>query len=169
MIQNVPHNTTDCFQSRRPGKSAANRLSLLRPAPNLGEPRQQNHGAPQERDSRSTFGLMRDLLPVMDNLERAILAGRYSGDFDELISAVELVRDQFFATLTNHGLRKLSGSPSLFDSNQHRASGDEENHEQLHGSVVDVVEQGYRLRGDVLRPSKVIVSRNDSNQSGEDQ
>ncbi|EMI42956.1 nucleotide exchange factor GrpE [Rhodopirellula sp. SWK7] len=117
---------------------------------------------PIDDETLSAFELMKDLLPVMDNLERAILTGQHSGDFDEFMEAVEVVRNQFFDTLTNHGLQEVSGSWSPFNSTQHVAVGHEDDDGHPHGSVMDVVEQGYRLRDRVLRPSKVIVSRNRS-------
>ncbi|MFG0288761.1 MAG: nucleotide exchange factor GrpE [Rhodopirellula sp. JB044] len=111
--------------------------------------------------------VVRDLLPVIDNLDRAILTGRHSGDFDEFMSSIEVVRNQLFDTLTQHGLREIPGTWCPFDTCHHVAVGQEDDDGHPHGSVVDVVEQGYRFGERVLRPSKVIVSRNDSSNPGE--
>ncbi|EMI53292.1 nucleotide exchange factor GrpE [Rhodopirellula sallentina] len=111
--------------------------------------------------------VVRDLLPVIDNLDRAILTGRHSGDFDEFMSSIEVVRNQLFDTLTQHGLQEIPGTWCPFDTCHHVAVGQEDDDGHPHGSVVDVVEQGYRFGERVLRPSKVIVSRNDSSNPGE--
>ncbi|QDT03790.1 heat shock protein GrpE [Rubripirellula lacrimiformis] len=186
MNENVHHTTTHPFHDAFHRSSTENTVGASCPDWDLGQhgqrdrcsthercsPHQrcasENPSGPDGSESRSTFKLMRDLLPVMDNLERAILAGRYSGDFDELMEAVELVRNQFFDTLTSHGLKKLAGSPGPFNAAQHRVVGQQENDEHPDGSVVGVVQQGYRLRDSILRPSKVVVARNQCTELGEE-
>ncbi|GAA5508654.1 nucleotide exchange factor GrpE [Novipirellula caenicola] len=146
---------------------AASEDQLARTTAEFHDYRHRSRNELNEEKKYSGIHLMHDLLPVLDNLDRAILSGQHSGDFDALMESVELVRDQFYDALSKHGLREVSGSWSPFDPKQHRVIGQKDSDKHPDGSVLEVVEQGYRLHDRVIRPSKVIVSRSDSPTQGE--
>ncbi|MCM2373685.1 nucleotide exchange factor GrpE [Aporhodopirellula aestuarii] len=125
------------------------------------------HPEAAHQKTYSGIDLMRDLLPVLDNLERTILAAEHSGDFDEFLEGVSLVRDQFFNTLTDHGLQEVPGAWCPYNASHHETVGEKECNGHPDGSVMEVLELGYRMHDRLIRPSKVIVSRNLSNNSGE--
>tara|TARA_R110002073_G_scaffold154287_7_gene309368 strand:+ start:2527 stop:3201 length:675 start_codon:yes stop_codon:yes gene_type:complete len=148
---------------------AASEDQLARTTTDFDDYRTRSRHELDEQRKYSGIHLMRDLLPVLDNLERAILTGRHSGDFDGLMEAVELVRDQFCDTLSSHGMREVPGSWSPFNPKQHHVIGQKDSDNHPEGSVVEVIQQGYQLHDRVIRPSKVIVSRNDSPSPGENE
>ncbi len=124
----------------------------------------------RERDDSVAFerrysgsDLMRDLLPVGDNLERLCLTGRHSGDLDAVLEGLDIIRDQFFDVMQQHGLREITGVCNPFNPSEHEEVGSRQSQEYPDGSVVEVVRPGYRLHDRVLRPSQVVVSR-DSNE-----
>ncbi|EMI22124.1 GrpE nucleotide exchange factor [Rhodopirellula maiorica SM1] len=148
---------------------AASEDQLARTTAEFQDYRHRSRNELDEERKYSGIHLMHDLIPVLDNLDRAILSGQHSGDFDALIESVELVRDQLYDALSKHGLREVSGAWSPFDPKQHRVFGQKDSDKHPDGSVLEVVEQGYRLHDRVIRPSKVIVSRSDSPTQGENQ
>jgi len=103
---------------------------------------------------RAKSGLIRELLPVVDNLERA-LASAEEGE-QHLAEGVRLVHSELIAVLERNGIEQFDPSGDKFDPTEHealsvRAEGDA-------GVVVEVVEKGYRSNGTVLRPARVVVS-----------
>jgi molecular chaperone GrpE len=112
---------------------------------------------------RAKSGLVRELLPVVDNLERALdsaTADRPSdGDRPEehLADGVRLVHSELVAVLARNGVERFDPKGEKFDPELHEALSmrAEEGAEQ--GTVLDVVEKGYRLNGSVLRPARVVV------------
>lgn len=103
---------------------------------------------------RARSGLVRELLPVVDNLERA-LASAEDGE-QHLAEGVRLVHSELIAVLERNGIQQFDPAGEKFDPAEHealsvRADGDA-------GMVLDVVEKGYRSNGTVLRPARVVVS-----------
>lgn len=103
---------------------------------------------------RAKAGLVRDLLPVIDNLERALAsAGK---DEQHLADGVKMVHGQLVALLEREGIQGFSPEGEAFDPEFHEALSTREGEEP--GVVLDVVEKGYKLNGTVLRPARVVVS-----------
>ena len=103
---------------------------------------------------RAKSGLIRELLPIVDNLERA-LASAEEGE-QHLAQGVRLVHSELIAVLERNGIEQFDPSGAKFDPAEHealsvRAEGDA-------GVVVEVVEKGYRSNGTILRPARVVVS-----------
>src|SRR5688500_5799653 len=103
---------------------------------------------------RAKSGLIRELLPVVDNLERA-LASAEEGE-QHLAEGVRLVHSELIAVLERNGIEQFDPSGDKFDPTEHealsvRAEGDA-------GLVLDGVEKRYRSNGTVLRPARVVVS-----------
>ncbi len=103
---------------------------------------------------RST--LVRELLPVLDNLERA-LASAEEGE-QHLAEGVKLVHSELLAVLHRNGVEQFDPSGERFDPTFHEALSTREDDDADPGVVLDVIEKGYRVNGTVLRPARVVVS-----------
>jgi molecular chaperone GrpE len=103
---------------------------------------------------RARSGLVRELLPIVDNLERAI-ASAEEGE-QHLAEGVRLVHSELIAVLERNGVQQFDPAGDRFDPAEHEALSVREGEEP--GVVLDVVEKGYRANGTVLRPARVVVS-----------
>ena len=105
---------------------------------------------------RAKGSLVRELLPVLDNLERA-LASAQEGE-QHLAEGVKLVHSELLAVLERNGVEQFDPSGERFDPTFHEALSTREEESTDSGVVLDVVEKGYRVNGTVLRPARVVVS-----------
>jgi molecular chaperone GrpE len=105
---------------------------------------------------RAKGGLVRELLPVVDNLERA-LASAGEGE-DHLAEGVRLVHSELVAVLERNGVEQFDPTGEQFDPVFHEALSTRSEEGTGSGLVLDTVEKGYRLNGTVLRPARVVVS-----------
>ncbi len=105
---------------------------------------------------RAKSGLVRELLPIVDNLERA-LASAEDGE-QHLAEGVRMVHAQLVAALEREGIQAFDPAGEQFDPECHEALSMRSENGCEQGVVLDVVEKGYRLNGAVLRPARVVVS-----------
>jgi molecular chaperone GrpE len=105
---------------------------------------------------RARSGLVGELLPVVDNLERALQSAR--DEEEHLADGVKLVHAELVSVLARNGVEQFDPEGEKFDPTFHEAVSTREDEEAGAGVVVDVVEKGYRLNGTVLRPARVVVS-----------
>ncbi len=105
------------------------------------------------------MGLARDILPVLDNLRRALDAAGQSHSLDQLIEGVELVARQIQDALAKHQVVAINAVDKPFDSEQHEAVQQIPSADHPPMTVVQELEQGYTLHDRLVRPSKVIVSK----------
>jgi len=103
---------------------------------------------------RARSGLVRELLPIVDNLERA-LASAEEGE-QHLAQGVRLVHSELIAVLERNGVEQFDPAGEKFDPAEHEALSVREDGDA--GIVLDVVEKGYRSNGTILRPARVVVS-----------
>jgi molecular chaperone GrpE len=103
---------------------------------------------------RAKSGLVRELLPIVDNLERA-LASAEEGE-QHLAEGVRLVHAELIAVLERNGIQQFDPAGDKFDPSEHEALSVRNDGEP--GVVLEVVERGYRANGTVLRPARVVVS-----------
>lgn len=96
------------------------------------------------------------LLPVLDDLERALDAAEHHEEA-KVIEGVRLTRDSLLATLKSEGLQEI-GAEGHFDPHVHEALLAQPGEGADSGSVLQVVQKGYRLGDTVLRPARVIVA-----------
>lgn len=114
----------------------------------------------RERDQERRYWyapLALDLLPVLDNLERALAAAKQVNESGPLVQGVQMVLSQFLDLLKRYGVTPIEAEGKAFDPNRHEAVMQQPadvppNH------VVQVLERGFMLHDRVLRPAKVIVS-----------
>jgi molecular chaperone GrpE len=111
----------------------------------------------EEQRKRASAEVLRQVLDIADNLERALQV--QPEDAEGLQKGVELIHQQLQAFLGRCGIERMEVKGTPFDPNRHDAVllVDSEEVESQH--VVDVVQSGYTLHGEVLRPARVAVSR----------
>jgi len=112
----------------------------------------------EELRLRAAETVVESLLPVMDNMSRALEAGARHEE-GQLLAGLELVSGQLRGTLEGHGLEEIAVEPGvLFDPTVHEAIMAQPSPEHPEGTVTQVLELGYLLHGRLLRPAKVIVA-----------
>ena len=105
---------------------------------------------------RATERLVKELLPVLDDLERALEAASHHEEA-KLEEGVALVERQLRDTLVRGGPRRDRDRPLLFDPHIHEALLVQPS-EAEEGTIVEVLQKGYRLGDRVLRPARVVIS-----------
>ncbi|HEY6260416.1 MAG TPA: nucleotide exchange factor GrpE [Nitrospiraceae bacterium] len=121
-----------------------------------------------QRDQRDQirFGneqLLKELLPVVDNLERAIKASRNGGSSDILIQGVDLTLKQLTGALTRFHVIPVETAGQPFDPAKHQAVTSVASEEIPERHVVDEFQRGYLLHDRILRPAMVSVSKGQEN------
>ncbi len=115
----------------------------------------------REREEERRFAalpVIRDLLPGLDNLQRALDAARHTDDLNAMLQGVEMVAQQIESILAQHGATPIQAVGEPFDPNQHQAIQQIPSADVPPMTVVDEVERGFVLHNRVIRPSSVIVS-----------
>jgi molecular chaperone GrpE len=103
-------------------------------------------------------GLIKKLLPAIDNLERAIDNAGEVKQAKALAQGVSMVRDQLMEVLEKEGLEVIEGQGEPFDPEEQEAMMVVPSSGQPEGTVVDVTQKGYRFNGSLLRPAMVSVA-----------
>lgn len=107
----------------------------------------------------STSGLITQLLPVIDDFERALHSLNRATDVVALREGVELIYGKFRKTLEQKGLEEIKAVGELFDTDHHEAiTNIPATDESQKGIVVEEIEKGYMLNGAVIRFAKVAVA-----------
>ena len=134
--------------------------SVMRAIANADNARKRAEG---EIDKARKFALERfagELLPVADNLERAIqVADPANEAIKPIVDGVELTLKSFNATLEKFGMKVLDPQGENFNPVQHQAMSMQESTELAPNTVMAVMQKGYELNGRLLRPAMVMVSR----------
>jgi molecular chaperone GrpE len=112
-----------------------------------------------ETYQRARVEILLELLPVIDNLERAMSSFQATGaDAESLRHGVELIHRQFKDTLTKLGLQPVEAVGQAFDPHLHEAVTMEPSDEHQENTVIEEFERGYKLGDRLLRPAKVKVA-----------
>ncbi len=114
----------------------------------------------REAERQSRFGhepLLKGLLPVLDNLDRAIEAASGDGE-GGILGGVRMVEDQLLCELKRHGVTPIDARGAPFDPREHEAVQEAPTHEHPPGHVVAQWQRGYRLHDRLLRPARVVVA-----------
>ncbi len=111
-------------------------------------------------EGRGVAKVVRELLPALDNLERALAAAQSRPDHseDHLAEGLKLVQAEMSAALTRVGVEGYAPKGEPFDPNVHEAMAAQPVEGAESGTVVEVYQQGYRLNGAVIRPARVVVA-----------
>ncbi|GAB4171295.1 MAG: hypothetical protein Tsb0017_03300 [Geothermobacteraceae bacterium] len=114
----------------------------------------------QEMARFANEGLLRELLPVIDNLQRAVDHAReQQNDAGALIEGVEMTLGQFASTLEKFGVTPVEAAGKPFDPALHEAMGQMVSEDMPPNHVVQELQKGYRLHDRLLRPALVMVSK----------
>jgi molecular chaperone GrpE len=99
-----------------------------------------------------------DLLPILDNFERAVAAAQQAGETGPLVQGVSMIQNQFLDLLRRYGITRIEAQGQPFDPNLHQAVMQQPSQHQPPNTVLQVLEQGFMIHDRVLRPARVIVS-----------
>ena len=121
-----------------------------------------NYKARTEKERLSTYGnavsdVLLDLLPVVDNFERALAAD--STDGVSYKEGVQMVYNQLMGILDKKGLKEVAALHQPFDHNVHYGVAFEANDEYEDGTVIDVLQKGYTVNDRCIRPAMVRICR----------
>ena len=107
--------------------------------------------------------LIKKLLIVLDNFERALKVSKEGKTaFEDFCKGVEMLYQEFLRILTTEGLEPFESKGKDFDPSQHEAVGVIETEEHPPMKILEEVEKGYKYRNKVLKPAKVLVSKEKS-------
>jgi molecular chaperone GrpE len=112
----------------------------------------------EEERRYASLPLLRDLLPVVDNLQRAIRAAEQHENAGALLAGVKLVAEQLNAALERHHCVPIAAEGAAFDPHLHQAIAQQPSAEHAPGHVALVAQTGYQLHDRVIRPAQVIVA-----------
>ena len=112
----------------------------------------------EEQRRFAVLPLAEDLLPALDNLHRAIEAGKNSPGAEQLVQGVQMVARQFDEVLGRHQITAIEALGKPFDPNLHRALQQIPGSDQPPFTVLMEYERGYQMHDRVVRPSTVIVA-----------
>src|SRR6476660_9280426 len=111
----------------------------------------------QRQTAHATESVVGELLPVLDNLERALDASEHHEEA-KVSEGVQLVRQQLVDLLRRRGLEEIASEPgSEFDPHLHEALSQQPS-EHPEGAITEVWQRGYTLGDRVMRPARVVVS-----------
>lgn len=127
----------------------------------------ENYRRRQERDAAEMRGragerIVTELIPVLDDLDRAIghtvASAATGGELDHLLHGVEMVRTRILAVFAKEGVEVVDPMGTEFDPNMHQAVGQRDDPDVPEHTVIEVYQKGYLMAGRVVRPAMVIVS-----------
>ncbi|TWT26196.1 nucleotide exchange factor GrpE [Planomicrobium sp. CPCC 101110] len=112
----------------------------------------------QEAEKFRSQSLLSDLLPVLDNFERALSVEAKSDEAVSLLKGLEMVRSTLLEAVKREGLEEIKAVGEAFDPHIHQAVMQEKDENAEPGTVLQELQKGYSLKGRVLRPAMVKVN-----------
>lgn len=124
--------------------------------------------AQKQKQDYSQFAnesLLKELLPVVDNLERALKCVQEGRTSDGLVQGVELTLKQFTETLAKFGVKPIASLGTAFDPTRHQAVARQASETAAENTVIEEYQKGYQLHDRILRAAMVVVASgpNDEN------
>jgi molecular chaperone GrpE len=117
-----------------------------------------NRQAAEER-KYANLDLLRELLPIWDNIGRALEAVDKSHSLESLVEGVQMVHVQFLDVLKKFHCEKIEALHQLFDPNFHASIAQLSNEEHPTNTVIEEVQTGFKLFDRVVRPSQVVLAK----------
>ena len=134
-------------------------LALLQRTQADFENYQKRNQREREQERRYWHGAFAmDLLPVIDNMDRAMTAAKQAGESGPLVQGVGMVQTQLLDMLNRHGITPIDALGKPFDPNLHQAIMQQPSADHPPQTVIQVLQQGFMIHDRVLRPVGVIVS-----------
>ena len=109
----------------------------------------------QAAERRGVSRVVRELLPALDNLDRALAA---TAADDQLAEGIRLIQAELLGAMAKVGIEHFSPKGEPFDPTVHEAMVSQPVEGAEPGTIVEVYQQGYRFDGEVIRPAKVVVA-----------
>ena len=132
----------------------------LRAVAELDNVRKRGRKEAEEAKLDAQSRVLREMLPVIDNLERAVAHAVQSGDgASGVVEGLRLVLRQFAQAFERCNVHVVEAKGRPFDPNQHEAVSQVETADAPAGSVVEVLQTGYRIGERLLRPALVVVAK----------
>lgn len=116
----------------------------------------------REKEDLRRFGIDKvvlELLPVIDNLERALDHAEKASEPSSIVDGVRMVHRQFISALEKHGVKAFESKGTPFDPQRHEAIQQIETQEHETGTVLEEYQKGYFLHERLIRPALVVVAR----------
>jgi molecular chaperone GrpE len=144
----------------------------------LAEMENQRRRFEKERNEAFEFGgfnFARESLPLLDNVERAIISFqndeklKQNSDLDKIIDGIEIVKKNIISIFKKNGIEVIECINKKFDPNFHQAMLEVEDHSKESGLVVQEIQKGYMMKGRLLRPSMVGVTKKSEKKSEKDE
>lgn len=135
------------------------REQLLRTAADFDNFRKRSRREIEDARTRGREELLRDLLPVFDNLERAVVHAEQATDAKAVADGVRMVLRQFTDTLGKIGIERIESVGKPFDPNFHDAFQQMETSEHPPGTVVAELQPGYAMGDRLIRAAMVMVAK----------
>ncbi|MDY7032926.1 MAG: nucleotide exchange factor GrpE [Thermodesulfobacteriota bacterium] len=158
-LKKSPEEELKALLAAKEAESAENYDRLLRTQAEF-----ENYKKRIEREKADTIKfcneeIIKELLPVIDNLEMALEHSEKSDNSKSLIEGIEMVLSQFLKSLEKFGVSCFSSIGELFDPNCHEAMSQIESDKHDENTVVSEFQKGYYLNDRLLRPAKVMVAK----------
>jgi len=114
----------------------------------------------EQRLQYANSALIKALIPVIDNFERALAVDTSKADAASVLKGLQLVHDQWLTVLKSQNVEVIAPEPGTpFDPTQHEALMQQPSDQYTEPTVTQLLEKGYSLHGRTLRPAKVAVSK----------
>lgn len=139
-------------------EAEANHDRALRALADLDNYKKRVQREREEWGRYATESLLREILPVLDNFDRAIHAAKEAPQAESLLAGVDLIRRELLKALESAGVTPYGAEGERFDPERHEAVMRVEASEAPEGMVVQELRRGYLLNGKVLRPAQVSVA-----------
>lgn len=144
-------------------ENAKLRDQLLRTAADFDNFRKRSRRELADAEKRAREDLIKDLLPVFDNLERATAHAETATDVKALADGIGLVKKQFVDALSKIGIERIKAQGQQFDPAFHEAVQQFETNEHPPGTVMHEVQAGYTQGEKLVRPAIVVVAKPKAN------
>jgi molecular chaperone GrpE len=135
------------------------REQLLRTAADFDNFRKRTRREVDDAHKRGKEDLLRELLPVFDNLERAVVHAEQASDAKAVADGVAIVLKQFQDTLGKVGIKRIAAVGGPFDPSLHEAIQQVETNDHPAGTIVAEMQPGYAMGDRLIRPSMVVVAK----------
>lgn len=112
--------------------------------------------------------IIKTLLPALDNFEHTLQNARNAENTEAIIKGIEIVYGQLLDSLRSQGVEQINALDTKFDPSMHEAIMQKPDDEKDEGTVLEEFQKGYKLNGRVIRPNKVVVSKQPAKEGSED-
>ena len=122
--------------------------------------RKRTHKERIELTATANAGILKDLIPILDDFERAISSNETASEIESVKEGFTLIYNKYKGILESKGLKPMHSKGEVFDSELHEAIANIPTEtEEMKGKIIDDVEKGYTLHDKVVRFAKVVVGQ----------